>query len=698
MRSFLRRYPHIPTAASVLFAALALSPLGTTQGGADDKQASTKAPAGYPSNLVQIPGGETVLGIDADGVEKLAESRGKLRGKREVARAAKLMARSLGQHEIEVPDFFIGRTEVTNKQYAAFIKAVWPQVPFPFHWWKKEDLAQKRKEFFEKEENKGRSFLPEEQWRFLFNKCEWQIPEGMENKPVTWVTFDDAQLYCTWAGLRLPTEAEWQRAYEGKQKRNYLLGDEWSDDWIKKLQLETLRDRTLKDVGTVEANCSPFGVYDMMGNVWEWTMSSYLEHEHFQREGRKLQLWASKESRRNEELENLPLPLFDAGKRVLRGGSYLTVADAPLAFHGATRLAVEASRYTEGFGFRVAKSLQPAFDATVLWARTRLENSALGNTKVDLPGSKELRQISAGKLKPSDFGQIGIERWEENDGVILDHQLISFAAIKELPEFKRARSWIESSAEGGKDGHYGRPIAALFTTERFQIKQGLLDGDVNLDKGIYTFEFKGKGLPFELQKAMLAGAKVLRLNKGKRPSDEEMKTLAEKAAKSDKKKKRGKDQAGDMPLSSAWTKVVDAFGVEDDQTRKYPKVTIKKITLNPGGVTIPADKNVILVRHHKKGYVGWLPTSTTVKKQRLGSKDAKIDLEIDQESGKLTFVGGPVVPEARGRLMFELPIYVDPSILGNGWTSPYGPDRVVAKGLGKSKSGKAAASPRKSGR
>ena len=103
---------------------------------------------------------------------------------------------------------------------------------------------------------------------------------------------------------------------------------------------------------------------------------------------------------------------------------------------------------------------------------------------------------------------------------------------------------------------------------------------------------------------------------------------------------------------------------------------------------------MILVRHHKKGYVGWLPTSTTVKKERLGSKDDKIDLEIDQKEGKLTFVGGPVVPQARGRLMFQLPIYVSPAVLADGWTSPYA-DRVVAQGLGKSKSGKAHASPRK---
>ena len=166
------------------------------------------------------------------------------------------------------------------------------------------------------------------------------------------------------------------------------------------------------------------------------------------------------------------------------------------------------------------------------------------------------------------------------------HKLISFAAVKELPEFKRERDWIKSSAQDGKGGQYGRPIAALFTTERFLIKQGLLDGDVNLDAGIYTFEFKGKGLPFELQKAMLAGAKVLKLNKGKRPNEEEMKALAEKAAKKDKKKKkkRGKkDDCGGHSRSAALGRRSSTPSVSRTTTPgSIPKVTIKKLTIHPG--------------------------------------------------------------------------------------------------------------------
>ncbi|PIE24731.1 MAG: hypothetical protein CSA62_02545 [Planctomycetota bacterium] len=699
MRSFLRRYPHVSTAAFVLLAASLSASLGTAQ----EQKAPARTPAGYPKTLVHIPGGSTLLGLDADAVKKLAQNRGKNRGKREAARAIKLMARSLGKSKVRVPDFLIGRTEVTNKQYAAFIKAVWPQVPFPFHWWKKDDLRQKQKEFFEKKENRGRSFVPDEQWRFLFNKCEWEIPKGMEDKPVTWITFDDALAYCAWAGLRLPTEAEWQRAYEGDKNQHYLFGDKWSQDWLKQLRLENLSDRRLKTVGTVESNQSPFGVFDMMGNAWEWTMSSFRAFENFQNEGRRLKLWAGKEASRNEFLRNIALPLFDPSKRILRGGSYLSVADAAMAFHGATRLAVDPSRYTESFGFRTAKSMHPAFDACVLWARRRFHNSALGSSQLDLPGSRELRHISQGKIKPSAFGQIGIERWEEKDKVILGHQMISFVATKEAPEFKRARDWAKASANEGKDGYYGRPLAALFTTERFKIAQGLADGELQLDKGIYTFEFRGKGLPLELHKALLAGAKLLKRTKGKRLSDEAIAELAKKAAKKaakkkKKKKKKKKGESSDPLPSSRWMKVVDAFGIPDEVTRKYPKVTIKKLTLNPGGVTIPADKNVILVRHHKKGYVGWLPTSISVKKARLGSKDAKIALEIDKESGKITFIGGPKAPHARSRLIFKLPIYVSPSILADGWTSPYGPDRVVAKGLGKSKQGKASASPRRRGK
>jgi formylglycine-generating enzyme required for sulfatase activity len=684
-----------------LVAALALSPAAHAQDSAEQAKAEQegaakqrKAPAGYPSVLVPIPGGEVRLGLTSKEIQDLAKLRSK-RGQREEARVASLMGRSLGEQEVEVADFFIGRTEVTNKEYEAFIRAVWPRVAFPFHWWKKENLNKHRREFFEDEANKGKSFIPEDYWRFRYDKLEWAIPEGDDNKPVTWVTYNDALLYCAWAGLRLPTEAEWQRAYEGDSKRHYVLGDAWDDGWLEKLNLGSLRDRQLKDVGTVPANVSPFGIHDMMGNVWEWTMSSFASFDKFENEKRKLERWTEKERRRNEDLAKWRAPLFDGSKYVLRGGSYLNIANAPLAFHGATRLPIDAGRWAEGFGFRVAKSLKPAFDASLLWSRTRLETSSLSDTAVDMPDSKGLRALADGKLKPSDFGQVGIERWDLENGVIKGHGMISFVAIKELPEYKRPREWQEFSAESGKDGYYGRPLAVLYSTERFQIKQGLRYGDVTLDPGIYSFEYRGKGLTFQLQKAMLEGSRVLKINKGKRPTEEEIAKLEEKQKKANEKKK-GKGE--EIHYSSAWMKIVDKYGVPDDVTRKYPKTTVKEITLNPGNVTIPADKHLILVRHHKKGYVAFIPWNKPIKKARANSKDAQLDLEIDRQSGELAFVGGPMVPQARGRLVFKLPIYVDPATLAKGWTAPQAPDRVVAKGLGKSSKGRASASPRRSGR
>lgn len=657
--------------------------------GADSAPAN-RAPAGYPQNLVYIPGGEVILGLSSKEVEELAKLRGKF-AEREIARTATLMARSLGQHEVQIADFFIGRTEVTNEQYAAFIKAVWPRVPFPFHWWKKDDLAAKRKEFFEKEENQGQSFIPEEQWRFRYDKCEWAIPEGDEKKPVTWVTHHDALLYCAWAGLRLPTEAEWQHAYQGEKPQHYIFGAEWDDNWLAQLELDSLKNRVLKQAGAVEANRSPFGVYDLMGNVWEWTMSTFHEYDNFDRERRDLERWAEKEKRRNPDLASFRAPLFDESKYVLRGGSYLSVGDYPLAFHGATRFPIDGGSYNEGTGFRVAKSLKPGFDATLLWARTRLQRSALADVALDVPDTKAMRQLQQGKLTPADFGQIGIERWDLEDDVIQGHGLISFVAVKELPECKRLNEWAQETAENCGSVHFGRPVAALFTTERCKIKQGL-DGEVILDPGIYTFEFRGKGLPKVLEKAMHAGSRVLRLNKGERPTDEQLGAMAEKQKES--KGGRGDDEI----LSNDWTRVVDSFGIEDEITRKYPRVTVRDIKIEPGSITIPTDKNLLLVRDHEKGYVGYIQLSNVIDKEREGSKDAQLGLEIDQASGKVQFRGGPMVPQARGRLMFDIPVYFDPSTLAKSWTSPHAPDRVVARGLGESTSGNPSASPRRNGK
>lgn len=137
--------------------------------------------------------------------------------------------------QVSVNDFFITETEVTNLQYAEFI-----------------------------EETNYRSPLD---WK------NGKFPEGKGNFPVTHVSYQDAEAFCQWmekkVGLpvRLPTEAEWELAARGTEKNKYP----WGDEWNAKNAASRETGGKVSAVKSFPLNRSPFGAFDMVGNVWEWT-------------------------------------------------------------------------------------------------------------------------------------------------------------------------------------------------------------------------------------------------------------------------------------------------------------------------------------------------------------------------------------------------------------------------------------------
>jgi iron(II)-dependent oxidoreductase len=149
------------------------------------------------------------------------------------------------RRHMSMPAYFIDRTPVTNAQFRDFI------------------------------EDSG--WLPDDSHHFLRDWLDGAPRPGWENKPVTWVAIEDARAYAAWAGKRLPREWEWQYAAQAGDGRRYP----WGNDWDEARVPATNRGRTLRAPDDVDAHpdgASPFGVLDLVGNVWQWTDEYEDEH------------------------------------------------------------------------------------------------------------------------------------------------------------------------------------------------------------------------------------------------------------------------------------------------------------------------------------------------------------------------------------------------------------------------------------
>jgi formylglycine-generating enzyme required for sulfatase activity len=145
--------------------------------------------------------------------------------------------------------YLIGKYPVTNAQYKLFLDAN-PDHKVPTHW-----------------DSKTQTF-----------------PEGKANHPVVHVSWNDAVAFCKWVGCRLPTEEEWEKAARGEDGRAYP----WGDDWVDGKYCNSY-EADIDDITPIDAyseGVSPYGVWDMAGNVWEWT-SSWYEYDK-RKEGRVL--------------------------------------------------------------------------------------------------------------------------------------------------------------------------------------------------------------------------------------------------------------------------------------------------------------------------------------------------------------------------------------------------------------------------
>jgi formylglycine-generating enzyme required for sulfatase activity len=215
----------------------------------------TKRVSGAPDGMVKIPEADYVFRVNGIEIEGMNDDGVDFQYPWESS------ARRYHEHRIHIESFWIDKYPVTNADYKRFMDVT--------------------------------HYHPADDHNFLKDWSNGTYPAGWGNKPVTWVSLEDARAYAHWAGKRLPHEWEWQYAAQGTDGRMYPWGNQWPQPPMPAPESSAeiapasvyfpLPDKgrdalAASDVDSHPAGASPFGVMDMVGNVWQWTDEYLDEH------------------------------------------------------------------------------------------------------------------------------------------------------------------------------------------------------------------------------------------------------------------------------------------------------------------------------------------------------------------------------------------------------------------------------------
>ena len=204
-----------------------------------EQRASTRPPQADPPGMIRIPAAEflfQVQGIEIEGFDAAGV---------DVQYPWEDSPRRYHQHSIHIDSFWIDKYPVTNREFKRFLEAT--------------------------------HYRPPDELNFLRDWQNGAYPQGWDDKPVTWISFEDAEAYARWAGKRLPHEWEWQYAAQGQDGRFYPWGSQWEASAVPVPD----KSRTMRGPDSVAAHpngASPFGLMDLVGNVWQWTDTFTDEH------------------------------------------------------------------------------------------------------------------------------------------------------------------------------------------------------------------------------------------------------------------------------------------------------------------------------------------------------------------------------------------------------------------------------------
>ena len=281
-------------------------------------------------------------------------------------------------HRVAVDGFFMDITEVTNAEFKRFVNATGyvTLAERPVDWEEMKEqlppgtakpadsLLQPGSLTFKKTKSSVSNLYDYSQWWNWTIGANWKHPKGPEssidgkdNYPVVHIAYEDAEAYCNWAGRRLPTEAEWEYAARaGQEDALFTWGNDISklsekaNTWEGEFPTENTASDGYESLAPVKSySPNNFGLYDMAGNVWEYTQDWY--NINYYSEVSKDGLVENPQGASEAYNPNARSP-----EKVIKGGSFLCNASYCASFRISARMANSLDSSQEHLGFRTVAS------------------------------------------------------------------------------------------------------------------------------------------------------------------------------------------------------------------------------------------------------------------------------------------------------------------------------------------------------
>jgi formylglycine-generating enzyme required for sulfatase activity len=297
-------------------------------------------------SMVRIPGGVFLMGSDRHYPEEAPA------------------------HRVAVDEFWMDRFAVTNAEFRRFVDATGyvtlaerPVNPADYPGADSQRLAPSSVVF--KKAPRGVGLSDHYRWWVYVPGANWRHPrgpssttKGLENHPVVHVAFEDAEAYVNWAGKALPTEAEWEFAARGGlDGAEYVWGDEFTpagrhmtNTWQGEFPWQNRFDDGYEwtaPVGSFQAN--GYGLFEMAGNVWEWTIDWFQNHDKIESPccTTRNPRGAERDASYDPGETKIKIP-----RKVMKGGSYLCAPNYCQRYRPAARMAQPVDTSICHLGFR----------------------------------------------------------------------------------------------------------------------------------------------------------------------------------------------------------------------------------------------------------------------------------------------------------------------------------------------------------